>query len=655
MNDVCNGFYSITLGLGIGLLACSVGSRVSDEPVSSALAPPVGAVEVSSASARVEAGAVCPGVSEMRPPCEKLCSDNHLVARSAGGSCQEVAGWRSELRAGFCTYEWQSERPPLSRPTDTEPECWVAPTGSFDPLVAELVTLRPPAEQYGTVVVPSEAKATPVMIAVVDTAPSRADVATCTTPLPQPVGFEGGAEHGRAMASIVSDIACEAGTPFPCPRAVQTYLGLPRERDEKSPNKHVFDATGGYYGLQTDLAQGILDALAGFDCWKSKSGNKEAKLIINLSVGWEPACGALASAPVRNAIEKATLKGALVLAASGNHRPGSCVEGLTAPGVWGTVSVGANLPLLHAITPVDDQLADLASARPDSDTRIATRGFMIVTTDETTGQEVYLGPYSGSSVSTAIASGIAALVWSYHPNLEPQEVMDVLWESGTPRMSADPPTKVVADSFHGQQAPEQHVISACGALQHAAGCTVGNPCSWSGCAEPSGDAGLDLHLAWANTTPIPNPNLITNTPGPRALVSCASCSGSSQVKVFGSPTIPALPNPWVLPQPDDPPCPACELEIDPPNQQPSTMTLKRNYLYDSYTVVGTTIVLNGQGTSETYYYTRSQLELASGTTYTIQDSGFEYVGNGNPTTGTVSVTFQGSPNFTVSNAISIIQ
>lgn len=618
MNNVYRGLQLVALGLGVGLSAWVAGCKARDVP-----------------SPVVDEG-VCLLEGELSPQCDQLCLETRRVARSPG-SCSPAApapaNWGTETRGGYCTYEWQGAGAPdpTDYPSGTVPECIVTPTETPAELVAYLVARRTHAKQYGTIVAPNDGSSNPVMVAVVDTAPRQLGKE-------KPSSITGAAEHGLAMASIVRDIACGEGTASPCPRTVETFLGLPRKLGQASAAKD-----GGYYGLQSDLAEGILDALEAYDEWKQEDANQRGKLVINLSVGWEPMCDHGGSEPVRDAIEQAHERGALVLVAAGNRRPGTCVEGPTAPGSWGAEAREASPePLVHAITPVDEGLANLVTFRPGSNTRIATRAFMIVTTDESVDPSRTLGPYSGSSVATAVTSGIAALAWSHEPGLTADALMDALWTSGQPRGD------VVADSYFqdGQGAPAQHVISACRALDYVR-CPQGG-CVPSGCEGPSGDAVQEVALACADSQQVP---VIITEPAQTATFECPTCSGPVTTVAYGAEWIPEPPHPWVVPQPDDPPCPICPLSLVPNGT--AYATLLRNSVYDSYTVVSTTITVTNSTGSEHHTYGVSELPLEDDISYRVENEGFELVNGYPPTGASVAVTFAGDPQFTVSNTITV--
>ncbi len=640
MNDARRDFPSFALTLGL-LLAVGSSSCNCDCPESDGAQRP----DDTQRPDEPYSDSVCLADCRQAPPCEELCSPNRRVSLPSPGGCPAADGWTVEPLVkddavaeqsgllGVCTYEWTEKVAPTSFPAGTVPDCLVAPTA---PAVAnriqDFVGRRLRDEQYGTYEVPN-LPGDVVTIAVVDTAPHG----TTTS---------GAASHGRAMASIVDDIACGSTPKAQCAREVASFVGLPRVRGAAPYSA----GGGGFYGYQSDLAKGIAEAV---HYWGER---RRGKLIINLSVGWEPACDTRGSELVRRTIARATTQGALVLAAAGNRRPGSCATGPTAPGAWGNQSVpsrgGGMVPLLYGITPVDEQLRDLVTFRPGSNTAFATRGFMIVTTDESVNPPEDLGPYSGSSVSTAVASGIAALIWSYHPELSAQQVMDLLWESGAQRPE-DPSSPssgfVLADSYFGASAPEQHVVSACRALERAA-CLGSAPCGPTSCVEPSTDVGAMVAGIWAGASPI---KVVVD--GQSSSIECSSCGGSSPTRVFGATSMTTPPDPWVVPQPDDPPCPLCDIELKSVSST-AVAHLSRATAYNNYTLASTTITLwNAAEDSENHQYgAPTPLPLLSGQTYAIEDPDFLTVSGSTTKRAYVSMTFSGPGTpFTVGNEITV--
>jgi hypothetical protein len=468
----------------------------------------------------------------------------------------------------------------------------------------------------------------PVMIAVVDTAPAHTSM--------------GQAEHGRAIAAIVGRLAggCvpglgEAG----CQRSVISELGLPQTRSGPDTN------AGGYFGYQSELAEGIMRALA-------RVPIDDRKLVLNLAVGWEPKPDEISSPSpavqaVREAIAVAHCRGAAIVAASGNRTPGSaCATQATAPGLWasqpgftaaqcgalGLVGNQINLPsplhahhpFLHAATPLDWDAGNLADFREGSNARVAATGFAGFESRMGTSY----GPMTGSSVSTAVLSGVAALVWSYFPDLGADAVMQLIYDSGTP--TSQTASLVLPPQTQQLAGTPQRQATACGALQYACSNwqshTVAhgsNPATQpSVCAtlidhcpdRPSRvDAqafasDFDQALAQLDAAQVGHAN------GPVwTTVQCVGCSNQPRFVQLppGMASEPA--HAWVVPQPEVPPCPVCKIK-KPTNK----LYLSLDPAYDSHTLLEMTLTLtDASGATEVLYYPASTLPSLSSSTVKI--------------------------------------
>ena len=521
----------------------------------------------------------CPDPTRATPPSDELCPPSRQIAHLSADlpGCPAAPGWVVEelftsestptAMTNTCRYIWPGPGDPPPLPPglagQTSADCRVSVQSpleaglgpSYQDAFLDGVRALPDASLLGV--------GHPIDVAVVDTAPL--DTAA------------GQAEHGPAIAAIVAALASGCMHGRTCERSVATVLGLPQVVDQG-----VDLQAGGYFGYQSDLAQGIFAALEGWT-------NRDHHLVINLSVGWESSVvpGA-ASAAVEQVIQLARCQGALVVAASGNQPPGSCVDQPTGPGAWEAqqapdasqcAELGVKLskplgarPLVYAATPLDWQQRNLDDFRPGSDARLATQGFVAFVD----ANSIAYGPISGSSVAAATVSGIAALIWSYFPDRSADEVMDSVYASGTPRTLDQ--TVVQAD-FGLVAGSEQHVVTACAALVHAcdtlvhAGAhtpTLGQ-CKAVGlsCASERGDdastrertwwAGFDQALAGVpagQRRDLAAPSL--------AEQACKHCGASESTWLPTLAALPAsaMPDPWVLPQPEKPPCPMCQIKDD---------------------------------------------------------------------------------------------
>jgi hypothetical protein len=646
----------------LGLVACNPGT---DTPATSSQTPPVEAppkstsvettpkstsVETTPGPARVGAPLVGTSLSTSpvrqprqcrAPATSDECPPGRLVGRFAGSCPPAYQGdppatgprWLVEPMFAlgsnqYCRYVWSDASSPASLPDDLlkqlGPDCRVyvqspmadALAGAYDQAFAE-----------GTQPLLGEAsEGHPVMIAVVDTAPAQTS--------------SGQSEHGRAIAAIIGKLgaACVPGLgEGECQRTVFTELGLPQTHT--GPNRDL----GGYFGYQSELAQGIMAAL-------DRVPLDDRKLVLNLAVGWEPKPNELASPTpavqaVHDAIAVAHCRGGAIIAASGNQPPdGPCATQATAPGLWasepgwtpaqcsglGLVGNQINLPaplhayhpFLHAATPLGWDAGNLADFRTGSNARIATTGFNGAATR---GSESY-GPMTGSSVSTAALSGIAALVWSYFPDLGADALMQLIYDSGT--ATSQPASLTLPQT--GQLAPlAQKQVTACAALQHAcngwqshvtsqpvtqpAVCgTLSDLCSSTGA--PSVDA-----AAWSDQFDSALAQLADGQVG-RAngpvwtTVECTGCGNQPRsVKLPpGVATEPPAPA-WVVPQPQASPCPICKIK-KPTNE----LYLSLDPAYDSHTLLEMTLTLTAaSGAMETLYYPATTLPPLNSTTVQV--------------------------------------
>lgn len=522
--------------------------------------------------------------------------------------------------ANVCVHVWAGAGEPVGFPPDTEPDCIVAGEA---PALPELQNDLADAFESsigipGLAVMRTVAGTPePVMIAVVDTAPR---------------GLTGDdAVHGRAVASVIRQVACASLPPASCTVTVDTFLGLPRVLDPTGNPE--LNLGGGYFGFQGDLTRGIQEALTEW----MRTADPGTPLVVNLSVGWEPSCGASRPQVVEPIVARAVERGALVLAASGNRRLGSCIAGPVAPAAW--------TDLVHAVTPVDGELGDLVTFRPGSNARLAAHGFMAVTSSGTTTD----GPGSGSSFAAAVASGVAGLVWTYQPELTATELMDTLWDSGEAR------GEVQADFYRGNvPAPTQRVVTACRALATAIGMLDTSPMR---CQEPLRP---DVRGLWGDAPPLGSDVIeLSIEEAPTRRVSCPWCSGTElDTRVFGLPAVPSLPDPWVVPQPPNPACRMCGIQVETSTSEPSgTARLIRDPYYDDMELVSTTLMLwDAGGNARVVQYDASVVPLEPDTVYEIASPDLVDIdGSGSkPVRGYATLVFmRGSQQLSAGNEIPI--
>lgn len=297
-------------------------------------------------------------------------------------------------------------------------------------------------------------------------------------------------DHGIVVAELITDIAhgCETYSPF-CKVVIDNVLGLPRYGLMKAD----VDTTGrgGFAGFHSDLARGVYTAVRN---WELAGGSY--KLIINLSVGWLPPFGVAGQSPavdaLQLALQRASCKGAVIIAAAGNDSD-DCLEGPLMPAAWeelaaptatecplepigiaAPVSPGSAtyLPLVYSVGGVDYDDEAVSVSRPGGRPRLAAIA------DHVVGSDLGRTARTGTSMAAATVSGIAALVWSYRDTLTGPEIMELLWDAGVP-------TGDSSDYSLGGAAYEIRRATACGALSEA-------------CATP-GDCPLSFNLGCRTT------------------------------------------------------------------------------------------------------------------------------------------------------------
>lgn len=347
----------------------------------------------------------------------------------------------------------------------------------------------------------------PVQVAVVDTDPPQVNAG-----LGWNVNFNqlGLSPHGSAVANIVEDLACPGGGV--CPVQTSHFMALPMDGDgEQAPD-------GGFYGTRIQVALALMEAV---DAWQSEiEANPAApapRLVINLSVGWVTTLGlpggpdeaepwatasshvaefvefvqsppAVLDYPTQMAVEAvhgallyAACQGAVIVAAAGNAKNGSCNENPVAPATWARYATptakqcedlgfrpqtdlaaawwpSEGSPLLIPVAAVDHKDEPIAVTRPDSLTRLVAPGAH-ATVPRQVG--LPLEPMTGTSAAAAVTSAAAALLWSHDPNLTPTALVDTLYMAG---ISIGRTAELPQYSPSASPAPPSHRLSLCQAL-----------------------------------------------------------------------------------------------------------------------------------------------------------------------------------------------
>lgn len=309
----------------------------------------------------------------------------------------------------------------------------------------------------------------------------------------------GASRHGDTLAHLIEDIVCVSSKQGRrCAAEVTSALALPLVA------RGVIGQMGGRVGRLSDLAQAIERA---FQTWqddrRTAPSTTPAALLLNLSLGWEhtPEIADCSTGPlatlrpparaVRGILQEVAAHGALVIAAAGNDSGGpSPRSGMVCPASYQAVArdSDASESLVLAVSGVDYQDRPLEATRPLGITAIAALGLGGVAWDAADPVPPQL---TGASVSTAVVSAIAALVWTYQPSWSPGQVIKAIYSGGI-------------DVGTAQQCPRSiqkcrsHRASVCGALLASGApisCAIPAPRPWSCPSLPAEVAALTAAFA----------------------------------------------------------------------------------------------------------------------------------------------------------------
>jgi subtilase family protein len=409
----------------------------------------------------------------------------------------------------------------------------------------------------------------------------------------------GNSPHGYAMAHLAHELICGEGSASSCGGvsfATQLALRYPE------PRQGAESENGGELGLVSDLGRAIMAAVLR---WRQGDGDK--KLVLNLSVGWDEALGKLDLGKVDlgkefsrlarkksdlyakklskldpgvqgvyNALRFAARSGVLVIAAAGNRRGGTWKSEWPAlPAAW-QLRPPSFWPFtfgpkpVYAVGGVDWQPLPLSNSRPGGQPRLVAFGDHAVAAANT--ETGFTGIFTGTSVSTAIVSAVAAAVWQQHPELSPTEVMRHL-----DRSAKELPSR--ADFYAWKKVwllswilhPHQRQISLCRALGLERDCP---PAEKSPLQARPNPANLPFMPATFPFSPPCDP-LMRQLLTPGGGQSDNPCPMDQLVDVANAR--------WVYPQPGANPCPSCTL-VPPPD---STDSLSTSETPTSYELIGT--------------------------------------------------------------------
>jgi Subtilase family len=384
-----------------------------------------------------------------------------------------------------------------------------------------------------------------------------------------PDGPPDGSQHGYTLGYLSRRLTCPRE---PC--AVQIAFRRALHHDSFNPGKLHNEKIGGRLGEVNELATAIVAEVLQ---WRAAAKETRPKhLILNISLGWDGEMFdgemfsdkfdaktlsklKLSTQTVYHALRFARHSGALVIAAAGNRRGGEQSKWPVLPAAWelkrpSWVPFFFGPKLVYAIGGVESQDWPLPNSRDGGRPLRVAYGDHAATGVSSNPRAVY----TGTSVSAAVASSIAAVVWHLRPELTPKQVMKLLTRSGK-RLETQ------ADFYFWKPfpAPHQKRLSLCtavvealregGATRHPGFGTI------SSCTPPDKRpsippiTGSPTPISFARTSPPPTCNpmaqLWTWTPG-----SANSLTPCPMDQFLDMATLPV-----VGPQPPDNPCPGCTL------------------------------------------------------------------------------------------------
>ena len=390
-------------------------------------------------------------------------SDGVLACPPASGNQWIVEdlfpGTDSLELARFCLYRADSKAPKTDLPAEVFFESLAPDLMAVTPHGSELAEITWTAfrdhflSQVGQVALPPGSSTEPaarVRLAVIDSTPTGEAIAA-----DGPEDRVANSSHGPTILNIARDLICDSDE-TDCRARLTSRLVLAYECfNPAEPADCRNGDEGGFLGLVSEVAQAVVREVESF-----RSQPAEDRLVINLSVGWDPVSGGTEpqveqmSAPVQavyRALEYAACRGASVIAAAGNRgaspdnqtgpimpasweqraAPSSlqCLDSgvLPAPGLDGPV---AYRPLLYSVAGVQANGRPLANARERGAPRLAAfADHAVVELSDTGGPSQIL---TGTSVSAVVVSATAAVLWSYFPDRDVYHLMRSIYSAGTP-------------------------------------------------------------------------------------------------------------------------------------------------------------------------------------------------------------------------------
>jgi hypothetical protein len=314
----------------------------------------------------------------------------------------------------YCNYQWSDETSnPTAADIDVLPSVrsanctYITPQqGTSDAFTqwARDELLPPMAERLPASGTPAT-NDIKVRVVVLDTAPPGR-----TDSLPS--------RHGRTLAQLIRDSACQnaAADPADCAVEVQSALAMPRLMN--SNGIPYSEPTGGYFGLLSDLTSAVWEEAKRYRSeMENALGSPEVqrkvplRVIFNESFGFgntdafpnrcsdtAPPANDITASALFDAMTAASCLGILHVAAAGNHTGGnSYLDGMLCPARWD-----------HAITVSDGQCATLWGPSRWSSLRDRFMKFAIEKTGEP--KEYALFSADAKAIRAGAASGADSLL-----------------------------------------------------------------------------------------------------------------------------------------------------------------------------------------------------------------------------------------------------
>ena len=399
-------------------------------------------------------------------------------------------------------------------------------------------------------------------------------------------------EHGYTVKRLAQSLLCffNSAQEERCAAQISTYLGLPIEKFTQDAIT-TDSARGGFYGSVDQLALAVYQALD--DLADNES------LVINLSVAWDRAHTrdgdqinelTAPTLSLYKALQVASCRGALIIAATGNRKGGFDESaGPLLPGGWELESAPKPLecieiaspnndnsgnkdsiatenapetpdePLVYAVSGVHTENTPLVNARKRSESSlVAYADHAVAASDWNDGPTAIL---TGSSVATIVVAATAAAVWATE-GVSRRDVVKKLYNTGSKLARNAEFHHSSAELSSDQERKVVHRIKLCQAL---------NTCN------PRPTSSVRPVLApWLATSHTQGSGLQTVVYDDQTWVEAAKASTCPDRRIFYDPMklgpidpCPTLQyygvmaRPWMYPQPTTNPCSGCDIDLPP--------------------------------------------------------------------------------------------